>query len=149
MVRMKSAKKLNKSFRKGNTPINICNSSIKFFGENANTVVVAVPSETSTCGRKVKEVAVVHEVGEESSSSMMKDTSSLIAREKSFIKIPYEHPRNINGLANIHEVIPQIGALSMVWAGIYASAGSGSIPSAYGEGYRVLGVQDSGGGVRS
>jgi hypothetical protein len=89
-----------------------------------------VPSETAAYGCKIKEVAVIHEIGEEGSSIMVKDVSSLIAREKSFIEISYEHPRDVKGLANSHKVIPEVGALDMVGAGIDTSAVCGYIPTA-------------------
>jgi len=145
MIGIESTEDLNKSFRKGNTPINTCNAYVKIFGENANVVVVALPSEMTTCGCKVKEAAVVHEVREKSSYTMVKNTASLVTRNKGFIKITYEHPRDINGLADVHEVAPEVRALSMVRASINAGAGSGNVSPAHGEGYRVeVGVKDGG-----
>jgi hypothetical protein len=89
-------------------------------------------------------------VGEESSSIIVKYTTSLVTREKSFIKIPYEHPRDINGLADVSEVAPKVGTLSMIGAGIDASACSGDISTAnidsYGE---LVGVKDGGSDVTS
>lgn len=110
-----------------------------------NVVVVEVPSEMTTCGCEVKEVAIVHEVREKISSTMVKNIAFLITRKKGFIKIPFEHPRDTNGLADVHEVAPEVGALSMVRASINAGAGSGNVSLSHGEGYRVeVGVKDGG-----
>jgi hypothetical protein len=65
----------------------------------------------------------------------------LVTREKSFIKVTYEHPRDINGLANSHKVVPEVGALNMVGAGIDTSAGCGCIPTAHGV---LVGIKDNG-----
>jgi len=81
---------------------------------------------------------------------MVKNAASLITREKSFIKITYKHPRNINGLADVSKVIPKVRAMSMYRAGICAGAGSGSIATtniySYGE---LVGVKDGGSDVTS
>jgi len=75
----------------------------------------------------------------------VKDTTSLVSREKGFIKITYEHPRDIIGLADVHEVIPKIWAMCMVRTGIDACAGGGNITTANIDGYRELvGVEDGG-----
>lgn len=79
---------------------------------------------------------------------MMKNSTSLFAREKSFIKVSYEHPGDIHSLADGHEVVPKVGTLGMVRASIDTSAGSGHITTAnfycYGE---LVRVKDGGGGV--
>jgi len=53
---------------------------------------------------------------------VVKDATSLITREKSFIEITYEHPRCINGVVNVHKMEPEVGALCGVGACINTSA---------------------------
>jgi len=64
VIGMEFAKDLNKSFREGDTPINTSDTSVEFLGKDANSIIVAVPSEMATCCCMVKEVAVNHEVRE-------------------------------------------------------------------------------------
>jgi hypothetical protein len=75
---------------------------------------------------------------------MVKNAASLITKEKSFIKITYKHPRNINGLADVSKVVPKVKAMGRVRASIDTSAGGGGIPSADRESYGVIvGVKDN------
>jgi hypothetical protein len=46
-----------------------------------------MPSKTATYSCEVKEIAIIHEVVEEGSSIVVKDSPSLITRKKSFIEV--------------------------------------------------------------
>jgi len=71
---------------------------------------------------------------------VVEDATSLLIRKKSFTKVTYDHPRYVNDLVDVHEVIPEVRAHGVVRANIdaSASASSDSSTSANGESYRVL-----------
>lgn len=81
VIRMKSTENLHKSFKEGKAPINICKAPIELFRDDVMTVVVLLPGITVVGGYKVKEVAVIHEVGEDGSSRVVKNTTPLVTRE--------------------------------------------------------------------
>lgn len=62
MVGMEPTKNLDEGFREVQALVNISQSSIKLFGENADAVTVSMPSKLSTGGCEIKEVARIHEV---------------------------------------------------------------------------------------
>lgn len=74
----------------------------------------------------------------------MEDSSSLFTREKGFIEVAYEHPREIHSLANGHEVVPKVWALSMIGACIDTGTGSGGVSTVDFNGYGELVVVKDG-----
>jgi len=69
---------------------------------------------------------------------MREDTSSLVTRGKSFIKVANKHPRASNIVADVSEVGPKIRAHGVIGASIDTGTGSVGIPFLNGEGYGVL-----------
>lgn len=146
---MQTTEDLNKTFGKGKAPVNICQTSIKLFREDADAIIVLVPRKTTTSCCKVKKVALIYEVRESGSSIMMERTTTLLTREMSFIKITYEHPRSVYGILDVCKVVPKAGAHGVVWTSIDAGASSGSGTPAEREGYGVLvGIKSCCGNVR-
>lgn len=132
---MQTTQDLNESFKEGYTPVNIGKATIKFLRKGMDTVVVSVPSKTTTSCCQIQEVAIIHEIGEKGSTVVMENASPLVTREKCFIKITYDHPRSVNVLVNVKEVGPEMWAQGRVRACVDASASSGGIVAIDGEGY--------------
>ena len=97
-----------------------------------------MPSKTTTCGCEVKGITIIHEVVEEGSSIVIKDSPSLVTTKKSFIEVTNSHPRVIDSVTDVCEVSPKVWAHSVVRASIDTSTCNGSISTVEGEGYRVL-----------
>jgi len=65
---------------------------------------------------------------------MVEDATSLVTREKSFVEITYEHPWRFNGMADVHKMRPEVGALGRVGAYINTSANGGGTATTNSEG---------------
>ena len=84
---MKSTKDLHKCFWKRDTPFNISQSSIKLFGEDSNTIVIAMPSEAGNCSSDIKKVAVFHEIWKLSCFVVLEDAPYLVTGKNGFIEV--------------------------------------------------------------
>jgi len=62
VIRMEPTKNLNKCFWKVHALVNISQTSIKLFRENADAIVISMPSKPSACGCEVEKVASSHKI---------------------------------------------------------------------------------------
>lgn len=138
MIRVGSAEYIYKGFWERKPPINISNGTIKFLRENAMTIMIAVPSETTANSSEVQEITISHEVGENSSSRMIEDSSSLVTMKNSFIKISNQHPGASYGSVKVGKIGPKGGSHSGIGTGIHTSTGRYGVTKADCKSYGIV-----------
>jgi len=69
---------------------------------------------------------------------MMKDTTSLVTRNESFIKITNKHPRASNVMTDVCEVGPKVRVHDVIGASIDTCACGVSVSPLDREGYGIL-----------